>query len=106
MQHLQRGAQVFDTRRKRTSDHPPRFYAQNGPQALATGKNTVPHGPMYGNRMLCGRWQYAFQRGVSQLSACLQGVFEHDGEYSKRLLVFVVMIMHEKKKDARAGVLD
>ena len=88
MQHFQSGAQLLDSKGKGTIHHASSFHAQNGPQALATGEDTVTHGAMNGNWILCGRRQQALKRRVSQLSACLQGVFEHDGEYSKRAFAF------------------
>ena len=96
MKHLQCGAQVFDSGGKGTGDHPPGFHTQNRTQPLASGENTVAHRSMNGNRMLCRRRQQAFQCCVGQLSACLQGVFEHDGEYSKCALVFAVTTMVAK----------
>ena len=90
MEHLQRSTQVFDSCGKGTGDHPPGFHTQNRTQPLATGENAVAHGAMNGNRTLCGRRQQALQSRIGQLSACLQGVFEHDGEYSKCALVFAV----------------
>src|SRR5580658_1684040 len=88
MQHFQCGAQLFDSTGKGTIQYASRFHAQNGPQALATGEDAVTHGAMNGNWILCCRRQQALKRRVGQLSACLQGVFEHDGEYSKRAFGF------------------
>ena len=88
VQHLERGAQVFNSRWKGSGDHPSGFQAQNRPQALAARENTVPHGLMNRHGMLRGWRQQAFQGRVSQRTAGLQCVIEHDAEYSKRALRF------------------
>ena len=43
VQHLERGAQFFDSLRKRTRNHASGFHAKNRTQPFAAGKNTVPH---------------------------------------------------------------
>src|SRR5271166_5672091 len=105
MQHLQGGAQFFDTGGKGTGDHLSRLHTKNGPQPFAASENAVAHRPMNGNWMLGGRWQQALQCRVGHLSTGLQGVIEHDGEYSKCPLVFAATNTFQSKKDAWEGVL-
>ena len=62
MQHLQRGAKVFDTAWKLAHDRARRFHAENRPDAFASSEDAVPHGLMNGAWALVGRWQQALKR--------------------------------------------
>src|SRR5579872_2219419 len=83
MQHLERCAQIFNSRWKRSGHHPASFQTENGPQSFAAGENTVPHGLVNGNGMLRGRRQQSFQGRVGKRTACLHRVIQHDAEYNK-----------------------
>ncbi len=83
VQHFERRAELFNSRRKGTGDHAPGFHAENGTQPLAAGEHTVPHRLVDRNRMLRCRRQQTLQRRVGQRLALLQSLFEHAGEYNK-----------------------
>jgi hypothetical protein len=78
VQHLQRGAQLLDAGRNTTLDHLPGLNAENGPQALATGKHAVPHGLMNAGGILRRSREQALQYLVGDDSTLLQSVLEHE----------------------------
>src|SRR5271157_4187694 len=78
VQHLQRRAQLLDAERDAALDHLRGFHAQDGPQALASGKDAVSHRGVNRRRILGGLRQQALQRGVGEDAALFQRVLEHE----------------------------
>ena len=78
MQHLERGAELFDARRDATVNHARGFHAQNGAKALATGKDAMAHRLMDGGRVLRGRREQAFERLVGDDASLFENFLEHE----------------------------
>ena len=78
VQHLQRRAQLFDSGGPLGCDHAPSLHAKHRTQAFASGKHTVPHGLVNGNRFLrlCG--DQAIEGRIGCRPAWFENLFEHE----------------------------
>jgi hypothetical protein len=78
VQHLKRAPEFLNTIGQFAGNHPCGFHAQDGAQALATGKNAVAHRLVDGFRPLCWRGQESFQSLINGLLALLKDVCKHE----------------------------
>ena len=78
--HLQRGAEFVDPAGKGTGDHSRRLHAENGAQALPSGKDAVSHGLVYGGRIGRAGREQTLERGVGDLQTFYKDVFQHEME--------------------------
>src|SRR6266567_972125 len=84
VQHLESGAQFFDSGGQVATDDSAGLHAQDRTDSLAPGKHAVTHCGMNRTWPLLGRWKKTLQRRVRQLAAFFQCFVQHGGEYNKR----------------------
>jgi len=77
VQHLDGRAKVFDAIGERAGNHARGLHAEDGAQALASGKDAVAHGLMNCGGILRAGGQQTFERRVGSLLTVEKSFFQH-----------------------------